>query len=195
MATMRRSHFTWSGWPGAPGHTSLYFTGAFDSQAVATVANTFMFNANTGAGGTNFLPAGVKITQDPYVDELESTTGNQTGRIAVQAGTVITGVGTLSWASPAGSSITWSTDTFLNGRRVRGRTYFVPLDGTAFQNDGSLATAYLSAINLAIGELINAAPEFIVWHRPTSPNGTDGLSVPVVAGQVLDKVSILTSRR
>lgn len=195
MATMRKTHFVWSGWPGQPGHTSLYFTGAFDSQAVATAAATFMFNACNGAGGPQFLPTGVKITQDPFVDELESTTGNQTGRIAVQPGAVITGTGNLSWASPAGSSITWSTDTFLGGRRIRGRTYFVPLDGVAFQNDGSLATAYITALNVAISELIAAAPEFIVWHRPTTKGGTDGLSVPVVAGQVLDKVSILTSRR
>jgi len=195
MPEIMRTHFTWSAFPGSPGHTSLYFAGGSPAQTVATVAAAFMFDATFLSNNGGALPNGVRITQDPFVDTIEDTNGDQTGRLSVAPGTVITGSGALNWAGPAGSAVTWSTNNFIKGRRLRGRTYFVPLDGTAFQTDGTLGATYLTAIQTAIGNLIAATPMFVIWHRPTTPGGVDGQSSEVIAGQVADKVAVLTSRR
>lgn len=196
MTAMQRTHFTWSGWSGAPGHTSLYFGGAQDAQAIATAAATFMFNATHAAGGAStYLPTNVKITQDPFVDSLEDSTGDQTGRTGVQPGAVITGLNNLNWAAAVGSAVTWSTNNFIKGRRLRGRTFFVPLSGACYETDGSLAAAYLTDLGVACNELINSPAFFVVWHRPTTKGGSDGSSSEAVAFGVSDKSAVLRSRR
>lgn len=199
MAPIWRIGFTWTGFSGSPGRTVFYgSTGVSTAQVLANDAYTLLNNIlNPTGSSVALLPAGVRIAQDPFADEVDPATADQVGRLSITPNPDILGVGTGNWAAPAGASITWSTAAFVNGRRVRGRTYLVPLAGvTAFQTDGTLATTFLSGVVAAITVFINGASEPVVWHRPTAGGGgADGAAFPIITGQMKDKVSILTSRR
>lgn len=198
MATIWRYGFTWSGWAGGPGRTVFYGnTGVSTAQVLANDCQTLVNNV-VNPTGTNAdqIPNGVRIHGDSFADELDVGTGDQVGRISVTPSPDIVGTGSGNWAAPVGACITWSTNTFIGGRRLRGRTFFVPLAGsTAFQNDGTLATIFLSTVNAAIPIFINGASEPVVWHRPTAPGASDGASSPIVAGSISDKAAVLRSRR
>jgi hypothetical protein len=72
----------------------------------------------------------------------------------------------------------------------------VPLTGTIFDTDGTLTTAGLTSLNTNANTLITSgAGHFQVWHRPTTPGGTDGASAPVLGVKISDKAAVLTSRR
>ena len=115
--------------------------------------------------------------------------------LPVTAPLPVTGVDTGVYAAVAGACVTWLTQGVLAGKRVRGRTFLVPMGAGGLQNDGTLSTAEVSAINTAASNLIAAAPEFTIWRRPTSKAAADGSSHPVLAFRVQDKTAFLTSRR
>jgi hypothetical protein len=77
---------------------------------------------------------------------------------------------------------------------VRGRTFLVPLHPVVFQNDGTITSATLDALRLAASTLWSSGG-LHVWHRPTTPTGTDGQAFPVNASNVADKSAVLRSRR
>lgn len=198
MPTIWRYGFGWTGWAGAPGRSTFYGnTGVSTPQVLANDAYTLLNNIiNPLGNNAAALPAGVTITGDAYADELDVATGNQVGRLAVTPSPAIIGVGGQNWAAPAGACITWSTNTFINGRRLRGRLFLVPLDGaTCFATDGTLASSFLATLNGAIPVYIGAQSEPVVWHRPTTKGGSDGQSSPIVTGNAKDKVAVLRSRR
>lgn len=198
MPTIWRYGFTWTGWAGAPGRTVFYGnTGVSTAQVLANDCHTLINNiVNPTGSQPNIIPAGVRIAGDAFADELDSGSGDQVGRLAVTANPPITGTGSGNWAAPAGACITWSTNKFIKGRRLRGRTFFVPLDGVnAFQPDGTLSDSMNTVVAAAIPIFINGQSEPIVWHRPTGPGLTDGDTAPIVTGSMADKVAVLRSRR
>jgi hypothetical protein len=193
---MWRTRFTWSGFSGAPGTSTLYgdvSTGT--SQVFANDAFTLLNNLFKPTGTGVNLPSGVRVAQDPFLDEIDESTGHQVGRLAVTPGADIVGINTSNWSAPSGACITWSTNTFILGRRLKGRLFLVPLSAACFANDGTLDSAFLSSVVASITTYINGQSVPVVWHRPTLPNSSDGLMSPVITGQMKDKVSVLRSRR
>lgn len=198
MASIWRYGFTWSGFTGGPGRTVFYgSTGVSTPQVLANDTYSLLHDIlNPSGTNANIIPAGVRIAGDTFVDEMEDSTGDQVGRLGITANPDIVGVGSGNWASPAGACITWSTNTFIKGRRLRGRTFLVPLDGVnAFATDGTLNGTLLSGTQAAVTGFLGSLSEPVVWHRPTTKDGVDGSSSAIIAGQMKDKVSVLTSRR
>jgi hypothetical protein len=145
------------------------------------------------------FPVDVSFAVPSEGDTIDPTTGNLTG--AWSAGTPATLVGGSNsvYAAPAGACISWTTNSIVTGiggrsRRLRGRTFLVPLASPVYQTDGSLEPATLGIMRTAASALWVAA-ELAIWHRPTSSGATDGLWSDVTASDVKDRVAILTSRR
>jgi hypothetical protein len=107
---------------------------------------------------------------------------------------VVGSAGTV-YAAPAGLVIEWRTATIRNGRRVLGKTFWVPLTIGAYDSNGNLtgtlAANATSAVNAFLGSTGGAALR--VWARPKT--GVLGLAAPVISGFVPDFTAVLRSRR
>jgi len=186
--TLARVRCTWQSWPGAPGVSTFYLDPS-PSQATVDSLRTF-FNAMIG-----LLPTGLTINVPGSGDEISESTGAISGTWSV--GTVPTSVvGTAAgaYAGNAGAVIHWLTDGVAGNRRVRGRTFLVPLISGAYDATGSLATTTITTLTNAATALIGANPGLInVWTRPRP--GRSGLQNAINQVRVPDLAVSLRSRR
>jgi hypothetical protein len=127
-------------------------------------------------------------------DHINSATGALAGTWSTSTPAAIVGSSTDTTAAGVGACVNWNTAGIVNFRKVRGRTFLAPLSTFAFDAQGTITTAQLTALNnfaaamLAIGTLA-------VWHRPTTPGGSDGNQYLVNGISVRDRVAYLSSRR
>lgn len=197
---MLRVTSVWSGFSGAPGYTNLYFGGGVDGivetsveAGVCATRTRAFFNAMVG-----LLPSGLQITVLPTVAKLDEGSGDLEDEFTVNpAPTAVVGTAVGNYAAPAGACVNWRTATIISGRRLRGRTFLVPLSSGAFFSDGTPSTAALTTINAAANELatgpVGLGEPLVVWARPT--NGAGGAVGRAVSGNAADKAAILRSRR
>lgn len=183
----------WAGFPGAPGYSSFHFsefTGGVEVDAVRERVYEF-FDAMTP-----ILPASVSITVDPTVQRLDEATGvleeylDGTANFVVEASP-----NNPDFAGPAGAVVGWNTNTVNNGRRVRGRTFLVPLNLDSYEEDGTLSEVALTRLRRGAAELVgdDFNTGFSVWSRPR--NGAGGVLAPVTGFRVPDLSAVLRSRR
>ena len=118
MTSIQRQRVVWTGFPGGPGLSTFYFTDAAASQSAL---RTFLSDM------TLYLPPDVFMHVEPGGDVIDDATGVLT---SVWAGTLLAdlvGTGDASGYSCVSGFITrWETIAILAGRRLHGRTYFVP---------------------------------------------------------------------
>jgi hypothetical protein len=198
MASLAKVTVNWAGWPGAPGYTNLYFrnsTPGVISQAVVDNAIT-----KVEAWKNDFdqdLPSGLTVTTDPSVEEIDDTNGSLIGFWTGSPGAGTSGAAAGNYSNAAGFCIAWSTNTVRNSRRMRGRTFVVPIGSSGLDNTGSLATTRLTAWKAAAAALRanTGDARLVIWGRPTAPGATDGVSAEVTSSNIVDKTAILTSRR
>lgn len=196
MAKMLRVTAVWNGFPGAPGYSNFYFDSAIVAGPSVQPAYDKTRTFFSGIAGT--LPPSVNIAVLPTVAEIDAANGAQTDEFSITTpGANIAGSGGTSYAGPSGACIQWKTSTFVNGRRLRGRTFVVPLAAGAYETDGTLTAQVLTFIRNAADALRNDAVgpsvKLGVWHRPVG--GAGGTFAPVTASSVTDRVAVLTSRR
>lgn len=192
MAALYRLTVRMDGWPGAPGYMTFYCKTPtpFRSSVIAFI--------DTIKGS---MPSLVSFTVPNEIDVLEDTTGELTG--IETEGTVYSTAGAASggFASPTGACVTWITNAFVNGRRVKGRTFVVPLAVGAYDNDGTLLGTVVTAFRNAAVTLFTSC-DLAVWHRPTVDRTTtpptknaDGAGEEVTGSTVADRAAVLKSRR
>lgn len=185
---------TWGNFSGAPGYTKFNFLGdltATEMNAVLSRVNTF-FTALA-----SYLPANVTVTPQAlgvHHDDKGLVTGYVT---ASSPGGAVTGTGTGLYSSAAGACLTWYTDGWSNGRRITGRTFLVPLSPTqTFQNDGTLSSPFMTALNTAAQGLRTGTPALVLFSHRTTKDGTELYAVPnVTSNNVVDRAGVLRSRR
>jgi hypothetical protein len=201
---MYRAQILWSGFPGAPGFTSLYATTTDPLQAGA---DAFVTGVNVLATSwANTLPGPtVSIQVSSEVQLIEDTDGELVD-ILTATTPPAAHVGALggNYAGPAGWCVDWLTSTVAFGKRRMGRSYVVPASTEIFQNDGTIATATLTA-QRAVASTYASATAFhpVVWVRPFEGDTTPGHVRPAHAGQAVamagarvpDKSVVLRSRR
>ena len=150
-----------------------------------------------------YLPNAVKIDVQADVEHLQVDTAELLGVASGGTKTTITGSAgaTVNWAAPAGACITWSTagirTVTSKPRRVRGRTFLVPLAQNAYETDGTLAAAFLTATNQAANNLrsnTTGAP-LLVYARPSETPAVVGQVYSVTGHRLSDRVAVLRSRR
>lgn len=206
MTTMYRIRSVWTGFTGAPGYTNLFWTTTDPLGAgaqVAADATRLFWNAIRSA-----LPAVVTIQVESAVALIEDVTGEQQDELTLgTAPAAVGGILSERFASPAGCTVTWNTATFLQGRKVKGRTYLVPMTSSAFQNNGTIDDAIRTTIQTAADALISGPGGFVIFARPRpaqtaaeSPTGVArparvGASAGVTSARVADKSAVLTSCR
>lgn len=190
MANIWRLRAEWSG-SGVvgPGVTSIYTTPAAVGQAddLETFFNAIKAN----------IPSSVTITIPSNGDILEDTTGELIGTWSEPGtGGVVVGTFAGDFARGVGAKVNWLTDGIYRGRRVKGRTFIVPIGAGLFGLDGLLDPATQTALQTAASAFHTAVPEQVIWSRPndTAP-ATAGKSSAVIAAQVPNTVTWLRSRR
>lgn len=193
MAQIWRVVVTWTGGKIGTGFTNMFFnTSASTAQLAADAARSFFSGAYTN-GAT--LPSGISLTFPSVVDTIEATNGQLTSNTPITPPVALNGADSGVYAAVAGACVTWRTGDFVAGHRVRGRTFLVPLGAAGLQNDGTLSSATVSSMLSAATALVSAAPEFVVWRRPSNTAAADGSTHIVATGTVSDKAAYLTSRR
>ncbi len=184
----------WTGFSGAPGYSIFHFN-AFDdgstveAQNAANAVRSFFFSINS------LLPQAVTVTVDTSVDVLEESTGQLTNIVGVTPPPTVVGMNTGSFSAPTGAVVHWTTGGVRNGRRVRGKTFLVPMAVVIYQNDGTLNTSNVTTITAAAQALIDSADTaLVVYGRPTQ-GAADGVAHVVTGQRVPDMAAVLRSRR
>jgi len=69
----------------------------------------------------------------------------------------------------------------VNGHRVSGLTYVVPIVSTQYATSGILLTNFCTTLNTAATTFITQmAQSFIIWARPLFEKGADGKPTDVI---------------
>jgi hypothetical protein len=188
MTDMARVRVAWQGWPGAPGVSTFYLANP-PTQAQIDAIRAY-FNSFVA-----LLPSGLTVTVPQTGDVIDDISGLITGSWSVATPpTVVTGTGAGNYAGNAGAITHWLTGLVVNRRRVRGRTFLVPIVSTAFDTAGSLAAGTITTMSTAATTLLAAlGTNFRVWHRPA--NGLGGGSGTVTSFRIPDLAISLRSRR
>lgn len=188
MTDLARVRVAWQGWPGSPGVSTFYLANS-PTQLHIDAIRAF-FNSLAGS-----LPTGLTITVPASGDIIDDASGLIVNSWAVVTPpTVVTGTGAGNYAGNAGAVCHWLTSTVLNRRRIRGRTFLVPLVSTAYDTAGSLSSTLITSISAAAATLTSAlGTNFRVWHRPA--NGAAGTNGTVTGFRVPDLAVSLRSRR
>jgi len=147
---------------------------------------------------TTVIGSNCIYTPTLLVDEIEETNGNIVNQVlaGAPAALAFTGAGSLM---PLQTQLVaqYQTGLFLNGRRVRGRSYIPGIvvgAGTAGGNPAPATLTALGAFNAALGTTIITPMTQRVWHRPNSA-GVGGLSAAVTTRTAGASFGVMRSRR
>lgn len=184
----------WTGFQGAPGYTNFHFAdqAANPGPVEARTRTSAFFNAVSAV-----LPANVQWMTEGEVAIVDETTGMITDYETAEPNpTPGSGGRSGGYSASSGAVITWNTNGVRNGRRVRGRTFLVPLAGNSYEDDGTLTGSVITTLNDAAEALIGATgfeSGFCIFSRP-STSGAGGV-YPVIGHRVPDMAAVLRSRR
>lgn len=133
------------------------------------------------------------VVADREVRRIDELTGQTTGFETLGAQTPVAGTGLGEVMAQATSLMArWDTGAVLNGRRVRGRTFF-PLVGNEAAVNGEVTVTAQTNVANGLNAVLGAATARIgVWSRPvyqTPPGGTPVLVRPG-AFQVCNSVTV-----
>lgn len=194
MASIFRVKAEWTGFAGAPGISVFHFS-TFEGNFGPGAQGAINALVNLFDGINSLIPDNITIRVSDEVEVIEDSTGELIDYVPGLTTAPSQGANTATYAGPSGAVINWSTSTVRNGRRMRGRTFLVPLSIGAYDQDGTLTSGAVTTLQTEV-DLLLAAPdvELLVYGRPTAA-GTDGVSAPVISGRVPDLVAVLRSRR
>jgi hypothetical protein len=155
---------------------------------------------------SGYFPGDVTITVDPTGDIIEDTTGAITGAWSSSPVAQVVGGGTGAYSAPSGALFTWHTATILDGRRLRGRNFIVPIVASAYNGSGQLLETVRADMQArALEFIIEQEASAVVWHRPLEgprpvgggprPHLRDGGHGLITSGTVSGKAAVLRSRR
>lgn len=203
MVNILRVRSVWSGFNGAPGYTNLFFrdfsaTSEGDSTASDEAASGAVDRVRGFWGAISAaLPDDVTITPEQTVDLLDDTNGRLIDSFTSSSGGSVVGGSAGRYSSASGAVVTWRTGGIREGRRIRGRTFIVPLAGDSYTTSGRLDPAVRQIIQTAANNLASIAgtPDLGVYARPSGPNAVDGQWSIVTGASVPDLPAILRSRR
>lgn len=188
--TFTRYQPIWSGFAGAPGTSTFHFNGALSTgqaDSAAAIVRAFFLTMQTR------VPAGVQV-QFPTEMTVHSDDGTLVSTITVPTPpSSVTMSGTGNWAAPTGARINWNTAAVVNGRRLRGATFIVPLVVSQYDAVGTLSSTIVSGLvtdsTTMITNLSAAGAPLVVWSPMAAV-----ISV-VTNASVPDRAAVLRSRR
>src|SRR5690348_1107844 len=185
MATINRVEVVWAGLGGLPGLSVFHSTGGTDPTGDLV---TF-FTAIKG-----MFPTGLTWAVPNVGDTIDDTTGTLNGGwTGTGGGTVAANGGTPAYAQGVGAMVKHETTAIINGRRLKGRTFFTSLSAAYYNTNGQVSSAGVTTFNGACTAFV-AAGKFRIWHRPP-PHGSSGSSALISSSAALTNVTTLKTRR
>lgn len=188
---MYRVESVWTGLPGSPLYTRFHFLPVAGEETAE--------GADEAAGRVKaFWDAWAVYGVNDYTVQVQTEVFN----INAANGQAV-GVFEVSEAPTTGSSmadpvgralqllIRWNSGLFVQGRRVRGRTFIPGMQEGASDNVGRIQSTVVEAFETAASALAaeGTLTRLAVW----SPTG--GAALPVATATVWDEWAVLTSRR
>jgi hypothetical protein len=180
------------GYSGAPGYTRLKFEGSLDSAQATSRAAAMRTWMQSWA---IYLPSGASYTWESTCKVYTDSGVLQSEFPLVSPPSPLSGGGSGPYAGGVGAMIQWNTGTVHGGRKVRGRTYLIPLSNLAFQSDGSLDNTFAAAVATAGNVLLGGTPGLVINSRQASGGSAGPISAPVISCSVPDHAAVLRSRR
>lgn len=169
-----------------PGVSTFYCTSFVAGQLAHF--GTF-FDAMKG-----LIPDTVNIVPVEVGEIIDSSSGEATGAWSDAPEAGVNGTGMSAHANGVGASVQWNTGTFSGGRRVRGRTFIVPLHRECFGTAGLLTDAARGTLQDAADGLIeDLAGALTIFSRPTG--GGSGGTASVTSATVSNTPSWLRTRK
>lgn len=200
MAELLRVKLRWQNFIGAPGYSIFHFRefeGSGDQNGFAQQAVDKVNAFATAVVG--HLPYQAQLQTMGEVEVIEDSTGALVDVVGTTQPAVLTSSATadVKYAGPTGAVITWRTAGIRNGRRIKGRTFVVPIAGHHFDANGTLGGGALAMLNGAATALrdTSTSPDLGVYARPSGPGATDGTWSVVTSHSVPDMAAVLRSRR
>ena len=186
MTALRRYRVQWTGMPGGPGVTTIYT--ADSSGAALGLLHTFFLACQP------YVPADVTIkSPDTAGDIIDDATGAITGRWTDSGFANIVCANANVYNAAGGAMMRLLTNNVRGRRRVQGRWFLVPWG--AYQSDGTILDAAVTAMNNAGNTLALSSAGPYVWHRPSAPGASDGQAYGATNLVMPDKSVVLRSRR
>jgi len=193
---MLRWDIQWTGGPMGTGHTIINTSsaGSYDLTAAGAALTTWLDAV------MNIMPSAITGKVQSTVELVDEDSGTITGTVTAPAQASNSGSGAgANYAAGVGARVRWQTNGFRNGRRVVGTSFIVPINGAAYDSDGSLTSATVTALTTPSAALVTAltaaTSPLCVYSRPTAPGATDGELHLVTGSSVPDQSSWLTTRR
>jgi hypothetical protein len=195
MVNMLRVRSALNGWSGGPGLTTFYFDpGVVTIDAAMVTGVTGRVRAYFDAWKA-FMPSANSAQVESTADILTAETGALVGTVtAGSAPSIVVGTGSIPGPAFVCGIGRLTTNSFINGKRLRGRTYAGPL-GAAFTDSVAPEGGFLAALQTGLNAVLTSGggPNLVVWHRPT--NGTGGAIAAVTNVSTSPTYGILKSRR
>lgn len=198
MTEILRLTINWTGFQGGPGYTNLHFRDFSEGEVTQTMIDGAITKTDAWLDAwTVLIPSGVSYVINPSIEIIEVESGDL---LRYEAGSPdLTRVGTSAgkYAGGSGACINWYTNVVRNSRRIRGRTFMVPLGDYALSTNGTIDDPRLVGMIDATTLFLNhtAAGDLGVWSRPSSPTANDGQWAVVSSFRINDKLAQLRSRR
>ena len=184
--TILRIRSTWQNWPGAPGITDFY-TNDLTVATYVPVVRSFWDAIKA------LLPNGISIQVSGAADEINEVNGQLVGSQSTTTPAAVLGTAAGAYAGASGAVVNWNTSGVISGKRVRGKTFLVPLVGVN-DTSGSLTTGTITSLQTAAAGLITGfGGTLVVFARPREFTG--GQAHVVTSASVPDLAAVLRSRR
>ena len=194
-----RVKINWTGFVGSPGYTNLNFEHIVDGAWTQPEVDAAVAQVQTWVTAQRpFLPPSVVVGIDPAVSEHNEQTGDIENFFTATPAAAAAGTSTsTTFTSGAGYCISWSTGGVRNGRRVRGRTFVVPIASSQYETDGSLLNASITTWRNAANALATDANNVRLGIFAHTPGAIipDGGIYDVTSVNIKDRPAFLTSRR
>lgn len=191
MAGLVRLTSVWTGFVGAPGYSNFY--AEHNGVSAQEVANQFADDIKDFWDALNgYLPNEAVVTVDPIWRSINPANGQILAEGNVETPpAATTGLFEGSYAGNTGVAVDWHTSAFIDGHRLKGRTYLVPF-ANCFSGEGDLSSIARQAIIDAAVALYDNSSIMVVWHRPKG--AVAGSSSQITSVTVTDRAAILRSR-
>lgn len=198
MADLARVQFLYSGWAGGPGVSVLNFSpGTADWNDQADV-DLFYDDLNTLTGSlVNMLVGGITLQASPELVIFDSATGDITDVKSPTASPTVhtSAAGTSRTSRATMMLIQYRTGVYVNGKQVKGRTFFGPLHSSNIAVDGLIESARLTDVPGWYSAILSGGgPRLCVYRRPGVGGTPAGLYEDVSNVSVRQTPSYLSSR-
>lgn len=187
MPSLSQIVVSWSGSGVVGAGASVFWCQPGDEGGVIAAARTF-FNSCAA-----LLPNTTQLSFPTSGNVIDELSGKVSGGWTAGAVSPLSFTGSSTWANGVGMRVKWNTIGVVNGRKVVGATFLVPLLLTSYEGAGNLFSGTITTVQGAAAAFVSATPTIRIYSRKTPLHA--GISFPVLSATVPDKVSWLRSRR